>query len=374
MANKNTPLAERMARIDASGIRKVFELAARLKDPVNLSIGQPDFDVPDACKERAIDAIRAGANRYTVTQGDAMLRAAIAETLRDEFGSFDGPVLVTSGVSGGILLALLATLNPGDEVLVPDPYFVMYKHLVNLIGARPVFVDTYPDFRLRADRLEAAVSEQTRMLILNSPANPTGTVYSRGELAAAVEVARRHNLLVLSDEIYRDFAYDEPAASAWPLCDRVILLRGFSKSYGMTGWRLGYATGPADIIGAMTTLQQYTFVCAPAPFQHAALEALKTDISSHVEVFRERRDLIYEGLRDRFRVEKPGGAFYIFPEAPGGSGTAFVQRAVEAGVLIIPGAVFSERDTHFRISYAADTETLKRGIEVLNRLAAESGA
>jgi len=369
VANENRPLAERVARIDASGIRKVFELAARLKDPVNLSIGQPDFDVPDACKERAIVAIRAGANRYTVTQGDATLRARIAETLRDEFGSFDGPVLVTSGVSGGILLALLATLNPGDEVLVPDPYFVMYKHLVNLIGARPVFVDTYPDFRLKTDRLEAAVSERTRMLILNSPANPTGAVYSRSELAGAVEVARRHNLLVLSDEIYRDFAYDEPAASAWPLCDRVILLRGFSKSYGMTGWRLGYATGPADIIGAMTTLQQYTFVCAPAPFQHAALEALETDISSHVEVFRERRDLIYEGLRDRFRVEKPGGAFYIFPEAPGGSGTTFVTRAIEAGVLIIPGAVFSERDTHFRISYAADTETLKRGIEVLNRLA-----
>jgi len=358
-----------MRRIDASGVRKVFDLAAKMADPIDLSIGQSDFDVPEVCKEAAISAIRSGRNRYTLTQGEPSLREGISESLRREFGRFDGPVLVTSGVSGGILLALLATLNPGDEVLLPDPYFVMYKHLVNLIGARPIFVDTYPDFRLRADRLEAAVSEHTRMLILNSPANPTGTVYSRSELAAAVEVAGRHDLLVLSDEIYRDFAYDEPAASAWPLYGRVILLRGFSKSHGMTGWRLGYATGPADIIGAMTTLQQYTFVCAPAPFQHAALEALETAIPSHVEIFRERRDLVYEGLRDRFRVEKPDGAFYIFPEAPGGSGTAFVTRAIEAGVLIIPGAVFSERDTHFRISYAADTETLKRGIEVLNRLA-----
>jgi aspartate aminotransferase/aminotransferase len=370
----NPPLAERMSRVDASGIRKVFDLAARLKDPIDLSIGQPDFDTPEPCKERAIQAIRAGRNRYTVTQGDAQLREAIQADLRREFGRFDGPVLVTSGVSGGILLALMTTVNAGDEVIIPDPYFVMYKHLVNLLGARPVFVDTYPDFRLRADRLEAAVTERTRMIILNSPCNPTGAVMTGEDIEAAVAVAKRHNLLVMSDECYNAFSYDGPLATPWPLYDRVILLRGFSKTYAMTGWRLGYAVGPAEIIQSMTTLQQYTFVCGPAPLQAGAAVAFQTDPAEQIAEFRRRRDLIYEGLRERFRVTRPGGAFYIFPEAPGGRGAEFVSRAIEAGVLVIPGGVFSERDTHFRISYSASRETLQRGIEALNRLAREMGA
>ncbi len=368
MAQDRLLTSRRAGRIDASGIRKVFDLAAKLENPINLSIGQPDFDVPDACKAAAIEAIEAGVNRYTVTQGDAGLRDAVRADLAREFGTFDAPLLITSGVSGGILLALLATLDEGDEVLVPDPYFVMYKHLVNLVGATPVFVDTYPDFRVRADRLEAAVTEKTRMLVLNSPTNPTGAVMGAEDLAAAIDVARRHNLVVLSDEIYNLFTYDGPCPSAWPLYDRVILLRGFSKTYAMTGWRLGYAAGPAEVIGAMTTLQQYTFVCAPAPFQTAAVQALETNPTPVVEEYRRRRDVIYEGLADRFNVEKPGGAFYIFPEAPGGKGTPFVEQAIGAGVLVIPGGVFSERDTHFRISFATRVETLQRGIEALNRL------
>jgi len=369
MSDTPFSLAKRMAHIDASGIRKVFELAARLKDPIDLSIGLPDFDVPDACKDRAIEAIRQGRNRYTLTQGEPALGNAIAATLRREFGTFDGPVLLTSGVSGGRLLALLATLTPGDEVLIPDPYFVMYKHLVHMLGARPVLIDTYPDFRLRAEVLEAAVTPHTRMIILDSPANPTGIVYTAEELRGAVDVARRHGLLILADECYNAFSYDGPAPSVWPLYDRVVMLRGFSKTYAMTGWRLGYAVGPADILQAMTTLQQYTFVCAPAPLQWGALEALETDAGAAVADFRRRRDFVYEGLKDRFRLQRPSGAFYMFPEAPGGSGTAFAKRAIEAGVLIIPGNVFSERDTHFRLSYAADRRTLERGVEALNRLA-----
>ncbi|MCX5684175.1 MAG: aminotransferase class I/II-fold pyridoxal phosphate-dependent enzyme [Planctomycetota bacterium] len=370
----DNPLADRMSRIDASGIRKVFDLAAKMKDPINFSIGLPDFDVPDAAKERAIEAIRSGRNRYTVTQGDAELRDRIAAELRREFGKFDGPVLVTSGVSGGLLLALMTTVNAGDEVIVPDPYFVMYKHLINLLGAVPVFVDTYPDFRVRADRLEAAVTPRTRMMILNSPCNPTGTVMAKEDLAAAVAVARRHHLLVISDECYDAFAYDGPFESCWPMYDRVILLRGFSKTYAMTGWRLGYAVGPAEIIQAMTTLQQYTFVCAPSPLQAGAVAAYETDPAERIDEFRARRDLIYSGLSERFKVTRPGGAFYIFPEAPGGSGKEFVARAIAAGVLIIPGGVFSERDTHFRISYAVGRTTIQRGVDVLNRVAKEMGA
>ncbi len=366
---ESSRLACRMDLVDASGIRKVFELAAKLDNPINFSIGQPDFDVPEACKEAAIEAIRRGSNRYTVTQGEAALREAVRGRLAEEFGTFEAPLLITSGVSGGILLALLATVNPGDEVLIPDPYFVMYKHLVNLIGATPVFVDTYPDFRLRADRLEAAVTERTRMLVLNSPTNPTGAVYTEQEVAGAVEVARRHGLVVLSDEIYNLFSYDGPSPTPWPLYDRVILLRGFSKTHAMTGWRMGYAAGPAEVIGAMTTLQQYTFVCAPSPLQWGAVAALETDTTDLAQSFRARRDLVYEGLSKRFEVVRPGGAFYIFPEAPGGSGTAFCARAIESGVLVIPGNVFSERDTHFRISYVAEPAAIERGLEVLSKVA-----
>jgi aspartate/methionine/tyrosine aminotransferase len=210
--------------------------------------------------------------------------------------------------------------------------------------------------------------------MLNSPCNPTGAVYSADDLAAAVAVAKRHNLLIISDECYNGFCYDGPFASPWSLYDRVILLRGFSKTYAMTGWRLGYAVGPAPIIQAMTTLQQYTFVCGPAPLQVGAVAAFQTSPSARIDDFRERRNMIYEGLRERFRVQKPGGAFYIFPEAPGGSGTKFVAKAIEKGVLIIPGGVFSERDTHLRISYAASRDTIRRGIDALNKLAVEMDA
>lgn len=364
-------IADRMGVIDASGIRKVFDLAAKLENPLNLSIGQPDFDVPEAVKQAAIQAITDGNNRYTQTQGIAALRDRIAADLSSQFGVAAPSHLVTSGVSGGLLLALMVTVNAGDEVLIGDPYFVMYKHLVNLIGGKPVFVDTYPDFRLTADRILPLVTDKTRVLMLNSPCNPTGTVLSAEELDAVLDVAREHNLLVLSDEIYDSFCYDTPYESAYGRYENTVLLKGFSKTWAMTGWRLGYAAGPAEVIGAMTMLQQYSFVCAPSMVQWAGLTAFDTDMTEQVEDFRQRRDLIYTALKDDFEVARPSGAFYIFPKAPGGRAEAFVTEAINRNVLIIPGNVFSERGTHFRISYAADRETIERGAEVLCRLARE---
>ena len=183
------------------------------------------------------------------------------------------------------------------------------------------------------------------------------------------EIARRHGLVVLYDEIYRCFGYDGGLDSMVNHYDRVVLLNGFSKSHGMTGWRLGYAMGPKDIIQEMTKLQQYTFVCAPSVVQYAGLAALDLPMDATLNAYRRKRDLIYEGLKDRFNVVKPDGAFYIFPEAPGGKGTEFCVKAVENNVLIIPGGVFSERDTHFRISFAAPDEVLREGVDILNRLA-----
>ena len=370
MTRKSHAIADRMRLIDASGIRKVFDLAAKMTDPINLSIGQPDFDVPEAVKDRAVEAIRAGQNKYTQTQGLAELRRAVADLCAEEFGwDDDRPVLITSGVSGALVLAMLALVDPGDEVVFADPYFVMYAHLVNLAGGRCVLVDTYPDFRPDIGRIADAVTDKTRMLIINSPTNPTGAVYSAGELRDIADLARRRELLVVSDEIYNFFCYDEPFVSMASLYENTLLMRGFSKSYAMTGWRMGWCTGPRAIIEKMTMLQQYSFVCAPSMAQAAAVEALKADISRHVADYRRKRDMVHDALGERFGLIKPGGAFYAFVPAPGSDATAFVEKAIAHNVLTIPGSVFSARDTHFRLSYATSDAQLARGLEILRSLA-----
>src|SRR5271170_2353840 len=306
--NPSRLISQRALDIDASGIRKVFDLAAKLKDPINLSIGQPDFDVPEPIKERAIAAIRAGKNRYTPTQGIPELIEPLRNSVMENTGWKDPGLLILSGTSGGIMLAMFAVLNPGDEVLIIDPYFVMYKHLPRLIGAVPVAVDSYPDFRLHADRLEAAITSRTKMLVLCSPNNPTGIAFTPEELSAVAAVARQHNLLVLSDEIYDAFCYQQHHSIAPLLPEQCILLRGYSKTYAMTGWRLGYAAGPRPIIEQMTKLQQYTFVCAPSPAQYAALELLHAghvDMTAHIDSYRRKRDAVVQGLSDLFEINIP---------------------------------------------------------------------
>lgn len=366
-------LAERTKLIDASGIRKVFALAATLKDPVNFSIGQPDFDVPDIVKKAAIQAIERGANRYSQTAGDEELLARITAEAKNQF-PWDPRVIITSGVSGGLLLAFMSLINPGDEVIIPDPYFVMYKYLARMFGGTCVYVDTYPDFRLSAAKVAAAITDRTKLIVLNSPVNPTGAVYTAKEIADLAEVASRRGITILSDEIYEEFCYDGPCESVGKVYDRTLILKGYSKTYAMTGWRMGYtAAGPKlhEVIEAMTKIQQYTFVCAPTPFQKATLTALECDMSAYVAAYRKKRDMIFNGLKDRFGLVKPGGAFYAFVPVPKGKGTAteFVKKVIENNVLVIPGNVFSERDTHFRISYATTDDKIVQGLEILNRLA-----
>jgi aspartate aminotransferase/aminotransferase len=368
------PISERCKKIDASGIRKVFDLAAKRRaegaDLVDFSIGQPDFPVPDPIKEAAIDAIRNDLNSYTVTQGIAPLREKIAQQYQERFGSAPEDVVITSGVSGGLVLLFLATCQPGDEVIILDPYFVMYKHLVTMAGAKSVTVSTYPDFKLPLDKIEAAITPQTKVLVLNSPTNPTGCIYSEEELKGAAELARKYNLLLVSDEIYRQLNYDGPVPSVVKYApERTVLLDGYSKNLALTGWRLGYATGPKALMEQMAKLQQYTFVCPPSFAQYGALAMDACDIQAKADEYRERRNLIYDGLKDNFNIVKPSGGFYIFPEAPGGDASKFVEKAIARDVLIIPGNVFSERNTHFRISYAKDEKTILKGVERLNAIA-----
>jgi aspartate aminotransferase/aminotransferase len=364
-------LAERTRQIDASGIRKVFALAEKLKDPVNFSIGQPDFDVPVPLKEEAIKAIKAGQNKYSQTAGDSLLQGKIAEQIKNEFGWTNPAILVTSGVSGALLLAFMALVNPGDEVIIPDPYFVMYKHLVNMLGGKCVFADSYPSFELPLEKISKAITSKTKMIILNSPCNPTGVVYSEEQIKALARIAEEKDILVITDEIYEKFCYEGECPSIANYYKKILLLRGFSKSYAMAGWRLGFAVADEslkDVIEQMTKIQQYTFVCAPSPFQKAAIAALDYDVSDFVSAYRKKRDLIYEGLKDKFEMVKPGGAFYAFVKAPAGGATKFVEKAIANNVLVIPGNVFSEKDTYFRISYATSDEKIEQGIKILRRL------
>jgi aspartate aminotransferase/aminotransferase len=369
-------IADRALTIGSSGIRRVFDLGATLEDPINLSIGQPDFDVPDNVKEAMIRAVRDGHNGYTVTRGLPALRERIGKRLVEEF-DWHPDVLVTSGVSGGLLLAMMACLNPGDEVVFGDPYFVSYPYLVRLAGGVAKSVPLYDDFQLRPDRIAEAITPKTKMILLCSPGNPTGVVHRDEDIHAVAELARKHDLLLVSDEIYAMLSYDgRPPSVVRHAPERTVLLRGYGKSYGMTGWRMGYAAGPEAIIAEMAKLQQYTFVCAPQPCQYGALEAMDTDMSDSVNRYRAKRDLVCNELEGALRFVRPSGGFYVFPEVPAGfaSATALVEEAIRRNLLIIPGEVFSGRDTHFRISYAAPEAKLRAGCEILRTLATSPAA
>jgi len=363
-------IAQRTTSFDSSGIRKVFELAANLKDPINLSIGQPDFDVPQPIKEACIEAIRSGKNGYSMTQGITPLRDKLQQQLEQTYGHADRKVFVTSGTSGGLVMAMLTLVNPGDEVIIFDPFFVMYQPLVELVGGRPVLVDTHPDFRIDLAKVRAAITAGTKMILLNSPNNPTGVVANEAEVRGLAEIAAQHDLVLLSDEIYSSFCYDQPLISPARYYDRTIVIDGFSKSHAMTGWRVGFVHGPQVVIDTMIKLQQYSFVCAPQPAQWASLVAMDYDTTPFCNSYRQKRDRLLAGIADRYDLVTPGGAFYLFPRAPRGlRGSDFVAQAIENNLLVIPGRIFSRHDSHFRISYAADDRTIDRGIEVLRKLA-----
>jgi aspartate/methionine/tyrosine aminotransferase len=362
-------IAGRMKQIDVSGIRKAFDMAKSMRDPINLSIGLPDFDVAEPVKTAAIAAIEAGRNAYTVTQGIPELRGKIQAAVEGELHHADRQVLVTAGTSGALLLAVCCVVDPGDELITFDPCFMMYRHLATLAGGRTVLVETYPDFRIDAARVERAITSRTKCVVVNSPASPTGAVASVEEMRALAEVCRRRDVLLISDEVYKTYCYDRPFATPATWNEHVLVVNGFSKSHGMTGWRLGYAHGPGRLIQEMAKLQQFSFVCAPSMAQYGGVVAVDEDLSTQFTAYRRKRDMVVEALADDFELARPEGAFYAFPRAPWGSGSEFVAEAIKNNVLIIPGNVFSMKDTHFRISYAVDDATLARGLEVLRKVA-----
>lgn len=370
-----------MRGIEPSGIRRIFELMATMEDPINLSIGQAHYDPPPQLIEAACRAMRDGQNRYTVTQGLPALNTLVLDDVERRLGKRPETCLLTSGVSGGLMLSFLALLDPGDEILLPDPYFVMYRHLATMCGAEARYYDTYPRragerFGIDTAQLDELVTERTKIVFVNSPSNPTGGVLTRDEIEAVCRAAERVGAYVVSDEIYDLFCYEDGYCSPLQFTDRCIQLGGFSKSYGIPGWRMGYATGPASVLDALKTLQQFSFVCAPAPFQHALLEAMPDiDLQPYRDDYRHKRDLLHDQLHPAYRLSRPEGAFYAFPQLPrDGNGEqvrsdVFVEACVEKKLLVVPGKAFSARDTHFRLSFAASDAQLRAGIAVLNELA-----
>ena len=361
------PLADRTAPFLQNGFKRIFELSRQLKNPINLGIGQPDFDVPDDLKEVAIQAIRSGPNGYTLPSGMPELRAKIKQSLDQKTGRND-EVVITCGTMGAETLALQAILNPDDELLLFDPYFVAYPQLATLIGARSRFISTYPDFQPDPEAVAAAITPHTKAIILCSPGNPTGVVVERERVKALAELADRKGIWLISDEIYSSFVYDNSFSTPASFGKNVLICSSFSKTHAMPGWRLGYGYGPASLIHAMTAIQQSTFVCAPSMAQAAGIAAWDYPMTSYVQSYQRKRDWVLKNLNPRYQIAKPEGAFFLFPQCPHGTGTELAEEAIKHGLVVMPGMVFSQQDTHFRISYGVPDEALERGVEILNRL------
>ncbi len=383
-------LAASLSRIKPSPTMAVTNLARELRaagrDIIGLGAGEPDFDTPDHIKEAAIAAIRRGETKYTNVDGTPELKAAIVRKFRRENELDYEPAEITVGTGGKQVLynAFMATLDPGDEVVVPAPYWVSYPDMVRLAGGEPVFVACPAEtgFRLRPEDLERAITPRTKWLVLNSPSNPTGAAYRREELEALAEVLRRHpQVRVMTDDMYEHLVYDgfvftTIAQVAPDLKDRTLTVNGVSKAYAMTGWRIGYAGGPRELIKAMATIQSQSTSNPCSISQAAALAALDGDqgfLAERNRVFRERRDLVVRLLNEApgLSCPKPEGAFYVYPSCagvigrrpPGGqpiaSSEQFARYLLEdAGVAVVHGAAFG-LDPHFRISYATSTELLE---------------
>lgn len=368
--------------IPPSGIRRFFDIVAEMSGVISLGVGEPDFVTPWHIRESCVHGLQRGYTAYTSNYGLLELRQEIAKMIEADYGVIYNPkceALVTVGVSEALDLAMRAILSPGDEVLVPEPCYVSYQACVTLAGGKPVSVSTSREneFRVTVDQLAAALTPRTKALLIGYPNNPTGAVMPREDLAAIAQFAEKNDLIVISDEIYANLTYDGVHtcfASLPGMRDRTILLNGFSKAYAMTGWRIGYALGNADFIGAMTKIHQFTMLCAPITAQIAAVEALQQGRPSRdrmVAEYDKRRRLMVEGFRNMgLDCFEPKGAFYVFPsiQNTGLTSLEFAEKLLQAEkVALVPGNAFGAcGEGYVRCSYAASSKNLT---EALDRIA-----
>ena len=382
-------VAKHIQMVPPSGIRRFFDIAATMDDVISLGIGEPDFDTPPAIVQAGIASLNSGETHYTSNSGILELRLALADHLEHLYGVRYDPeteLLITVGVSEALHLALAATTEAGDQVIVPEPCFVSYNPEVVFAGGTPVNASTRveDDFQLLASQVEELLTERTKTLLLGYPNNPTGAVMSRERLLEIARLAERHDLLVISDEIYDRLVYGTEHtcfASLPGMRQRTILLGGFSKAYAMTGWRIGYAAAPSELLGAMRKVHQYTIMSAPTTAQHAALEALKHGEDAVQEMrarYDRRRRLIVDGLNSiGLSCFEPRGAFYAFPSIAitGMSDEEFSERLLmEEKVACVPGSAFGACGAgHVRCSYATAYDQIEQALERMARFAQRHG-
>ena len=386
MTTGRARLSTRVQAIAPSGIRRFFDLIATMEGVISLGVGEPDFTTPWHVREAAIYSLERGYTMYTSNHGLLELRQLIARNLERLYGVTYDPateIVVTMGVSEGLDVTARAILDPGDEVIVPDPGYVAYAPCVTLSGGavRPVPTSPDRDFKVLADDIERAVTPRTKALLLGYPNNPTGAVLTRAESLAIAAVADRHDLLVVSDEIYDRLVYDgeHTCFAALPgMRERTILLGGFSKAYAMTGWRVGYVAAPAEILAGIVKIHQYTALCAPIVSQKAAIEALRTgepDVVAMVEEYDRRRRVIVKGLRGcGLPTFEPKGAFYAFPAvaSTGLTDAEFAEQLLrEEKVAVVPGSAFGDSGVgHVRCCYATSMEKIEEAIRRIDRFVA----
>ncbi len=380
MIDYNKYLNKNIKTIKPSGIRKFFDIANEMQDVISLSIGEPDFQTPWHIRDEGIKSLEMGKTWYSPNRGFMELRNEIAKYYKRKFNvEYDGKTqtLVTVGGSEAIDLAFRSLIENGDEVIIPEPSFVCYEPLAVMEGGTPVIIKTKSEdnFRLKASDLEAAITDKTKLLVLPFPNNPTGAILERQDLEEIAEVVKKHDIIVLSDEIYSELTYGENShvsiASIDGMYERTIVINGFSKSYAMTGWRLGYALGPAPLIAQMTKLHQYGIMSAPTTAQYAAIEALKNgdrDINRMRDEYDMRRRYVVDGFNAMgLTCFEPLGAFYVFPciKSTGLSSEEFCTRLVmDKHVAVIPGTAFGECGEGFvRVSYSYSLKHLKIALE-----------
>ncbi len=380
------PLADKVVDIKPSGIRKFFDIASEMKDAISLGVGEPDFDTPWHIRDEGIYSLEQGRTIYTSNAGLKELREEICRYLQRKQGVTYDPlneVLVTVGGSEAIDVGLRAMINPGDEVLIPQPSFVSYEPCAILAGAVPVIINLKEEneFRLTAKELEEAITDKTKLLVLPFPNNPTGAIMERKDLEAIAEVILKHDIFVMSDEIYSELTYTDKHVSIVEIPgmqERTILINGFSKAYAMTGWRLGYACGPTEIINQMTKIHQFAIMCAPSTSQYAAIEALRNGDDDVIEMrtaYNQRRRFLLNAFKEMgIACFEPYGAFYMFPciKEFGMSSDEFATRFLnEEKVAVVPGTAFGDcGEGYLRISYAYSLEHLKTAMGRLQRFTA----
>lgn len=382
-------LSQLVEGVPPSAIRRFFNLVSSRKDIISLGVGEPDFATPWHIREAAIELINNGRTSYSDNRGMPVLREAIAEFLSSfyklEYDS-ETELMVTVGVSEGLDLAMRAILNPGDEVIIPEPSYVSYKPCVTFAGGTPVAIASQPSrgFRITAQEIEAAVTPRTKAILLNYPTNPTGATLNLEDVEAITDVAERHDLYVISDEIYDRLSYDTehvPFPRAPGAQERTIYLNGFSKAYSMTGWRAAYAAAPRAIMDNMVKIHQYTMLCAPVVAQHAALEAIRNgqpEVDEMMTEYDRRRRFFVEGLNGvGLDCHLPGGAFYAFPsiQSTGLTSDQFAERLLhEEGVATVPGSAFGECGEGFiRCSYATSLTKLREALVRMQRFMSRYG-